>query len=131
MDGQADALQRYGGYALIAAGIGTVAAMSHHPTGVHGGALGPLVHGAMILFLGLLAWAAFRFLPRLRESGGWPGSRRDSAEEILRERFARGEMSAEEYERAMTTLHQDRGRGYYDYVREAEERLNPERGAGS
>jgi hypothetical protein len=31
----------------------------------------------------------------------------------------------------MTTLHQDRARGYDDYVREAEERLNPERGAGS
>jgi putative membrane protein len=109
--------------------------MMHGSQGGWGGP-GPLIFLPFLflfwaLFLGLLAWAAFRFLPRLRESGGWPGGRRNSAEEILRERFARGEMSAEEYERAMTTLRQDRARGYDDYVREAEERLNPERGAGS
>src|SRR5215213_2066614 len=91
--------------------------MMHGPQGDWGGP-GPLIFLPFLflfwaLFLGLLVWAAFRFLPRLRES------------------FARGEMSAEEYERAMTTLRQDRARGYDDYVREAEERLNPERGAGS
>ena len=47
---------RYAGVALVAASIGTVAVMSHHPTGAHSGALGPAVHGAMILFLGFMAF---------------------------------------------------------------------------
>jgi putative membrane protein len=51
----------------------------------------------------------------------------DSAEGILRERFARGEITADEYERALGAL---RGRSpdkdYEDYVREAEEELRSE-----
>lgn len=56
MDEATDRLQRYGGFALIAAGIGTVGAMAHHPSGAHGGALGPIVHGVMILLLALQAF---------------------------------------------------------------------------
>lgn len=52
----------------------------------------------------------------------------DTAEDILRERFARGEITAEEYERSIGAL---RGRfpdkDYEDYVREAEEELRSER----
>ncbi|MGQ0589346.1 MAG: hypothetical protein ACT4N8_07430, partial [Sphingosinicella sp.] len=48
---------RIGGAALIAAGAGTVLAMAHHPTGAHGGGLlGPSVHAAMIVLLGLTAF---------------------------------------------------------------------------
>ena len=50
------------------------------------------------------------------------------AEGILRERFARGEITADEYERSIGAL---RGRSpdkdYEDYVREAEEELRSER----
>jgi uncharacterized membrane protein len=97
---------------------------------------GPLIFPFIFLFwvliLGSLAWAAFRLVPRLREGGGnWTGGRKDPAEEILRERFARGETSAEEYTRAIRTLRGDGPAGYEDYVREAEERPDPDRGPGS
>jgi putative membrane protein len=87
-----------------------------------------------ILILGGLAWAALRVIPRWREGGGgWPGGggRRDPAEEILRERFARGETSAEEYTRALNTLRGDGPADYEDYVREAEEGTDPNRGPNS
>lgn len=51
---ETDSLTRFGGVALVAASIGTVLAMAHHPTGAHGGGLGAIVHGAMILFLALM-----------------------------------------------------------------------------
>ncbi len=85
------------------------------------------------LFLALLVWAAFRFLPGWQE-GGRRRARRDPAEEILRERFARGEITAEEYLRSAKAMRADEPRGYEEYVREAEERLGPEgpeRGTGS
>src|SRR3712207_9446257 len=56
-----------------------------------------------------------------------PGATRDSAEEILRERFARGDISAEEYEKTMKAMRETPPRkNYEDYVREAEERLRSE-----
>jgi putative membrane protein len=55
------------------------------------------------VFLSLLVWFAVRVFSR--ESGApRPGATIDSAEEILRERFARGDISAEEYERALEIL---------------------------
>ncbi|MCA3748647.1 MAG: SHOCT domain-containing protein [Rubrobacter sp.] len=51
--------------------------------------------------LALIAWAIVRIFPSNRGGGE---ARRDPAEEILRERFARGEISAEEYERGLETL---------------------------
>jgi uncharacterized membrane protein len=83
------------------------------------------------LFLALAAWAAFRLIPKLREGGGWPRGGRSSAEEILRERFARGETSAEEYGRAMKVLREDGPTDYEGYVREAEDAPGTDRGAGS
>ena len=47
--------------------------------------------------LALIAWAITRIFPGQR-GGEQPGARGDSAEELLRQRFARGEIDAEEYE---------------------------------
>jgi putative membrane protein len=79
------------------------------------------------VFLSLLVWFAVRVFSR---EGGTtrPGATIDSAQEILRERFARGDISAEEYEKSMQTLRDTPPqKAYEDYVREAEERLRSER----
>ena len=57
---------RTAGAALIAAAAGTVLAMAHHPTGPHGGAIGGIVHGAMIA---LLALGTFGFAHLARRRG--------------------------------------------------------------
>jgi putative membrane protein len=72
----------------------------------------------LLVFVGLVALIAWG-LPRIlsaRQGGG------DSAEEILRQRFARGEIGAEEYERSYEALRKD----YEDYVREAKEQTRDE-----
>ena len=51
----------------------------------------------------LIAWVVRRIFPRRSEDDRLEAPR-DSAEEILRERFARGDISAEEYERALEIL---------------------------
>ena len=78
-------------------------------------------------FVTVAVWGVTRFLPSLR------GERADSAEEILRERFARGEVSAEEYLKSYEVLHGSPSRkSYEDYVQDAMERLRPGgRGTGS
>ena len=76
-----------------------------------------------VAFFGLIVWGALRIL-----SVGKIGERADSAEEILRQRFASGEMDAEEYERSLEALRRGSSqKGYEDYVREAEEELRSER----
>ena len=54
----------------------------------------------LILFLGglvaVVTWLVVRLFPKVRRDER-PEPPRDSAEEILRERFARGEITAEEY----------------------------------
>jgi putative membrane protein len=72
----------------------------------------------LLVFVGLvalIAWGVSRILS-VRQGGG------DSAEEILRQRFARGEIGAEEYERSYEALRKD----YEDYVREAKEQVRDE-----
>ena len=113
-----------------------VQGMMHGPHGGWGGPPGPLLFLPSLFlfwaaFLALAAWAAFRLIPRLRGGGGWPGSGRSSVEGILRERFARGETSAEEYGRALKVLREDGPTDYEGYVREAKEGPGPDRGAGS
>ncbi len=54
-------------------------------------------------FLVLIAWAVVRIFPE-RRGGERPEVRDQAAEEILRGRFARGEINAEEYERSMKVL---------------------------
>ena len=74
----------------------------------------------LLVFVGLLvliAWGVPRILS-VRQGGDGA----DSAEEILRQRFARGELNAEEYERSYEALRKD----YEDYVREAKEQLGDE-----
>jgi putative membrane protein len=60
-----------------------------------------------ILFWGglvvLIASLVVRIFPKVRGDER-PGAPRDSAEEILRERFARGEITAEEYEKSLEIL---------------------------
>lgn len=53
---QTGSIIRAGGMALVAASIGAVAAMAHHPSTAHSGMLGPIVHAAMIVFLALQAF---------------------------------------------------------------------------
>jgi putative membrane protein len=64
-----------------------------------------------IIFLGaivaLVVWALFRVFPDLRRRASGTFSRvqqGDPAEEILHQRFARGEINAEEYQQALRLL---------------------------
>ena len=61
----------------------------------------------LILFLGglvaVVAWLVVRIFPRVRRHEPLEAPR-DSAEEILRERFARGEITAEELQRSIENL---------------------------
>ena len=84
---------------------------------------------AILVLAGLLvvaAWSVARILPSRRVE------RASSAEEILRERFARGEISAEEYVKSYQVLHETPlQRSYEDYVRYLMDRLKPGRDTGS
>ena len=71
-----------------------------------GGFLGPWILVPFLFWIGLLVLVALvvrRLFPGRRRDGG-TGAPRDSAEEILRERFARGEVSEGEYLRALGIL---------------------------
>ena len=61
----------------------------------------------LIVFLGGLVaavvWLGVRIFPKVRGDERMEAPR-DSAEEILRERFARGEITAEEYQRSIEIL---------------------------
>jgi hypothetical protein len=90
-----------------------------------------LIEGGMALLvlaglrrpLAVASWRLTRILPSRR------GERAGSAEEILRVRFARGEISAEEYVKSYEVLHESQSqRSYEDYVRDDMERLRPGRG---
>jgi uncharacterized membrane protein len=81
----------------------------------------------LLLLVGLLVlivWGASRFLSVRR-----PVGQLDSAENILRNRFARGEIASEEYERSLEVLRESpppvtpQWRNYEDFVREAMWRL--------
>ncbi|MBI4180847.1 MAG: SHOCT domain-containing protein [Chloroflexi bacterium] len=53
----------------------------------------------MILFWGLVIWGIVALVRGLSQSGGADSSNRaDSALEILKKRYARGEINKEEYE---------------------------------
>ena len=66
-----------------------------------------------LLVLGLVVWAIIKFFPDWQDRLGLnnrreDSSRDDSAEETLRQRFARGEIDAEEYERSLEVLRNGR-----------------------
>ena len=71
----------------------------------------------LILFLGglvaVVTWLVVRIFPKVRRDERLEAPR-DSAEEILRERFARGEISAEEFQRSIETLRSVTARGARD-----------------
>jgi uncharacterized membrane protein len=52
----------------------------------------------------VIAWTVARIFPKGRGDDERSEAPRDSAEEILRERFARGDISAEEYKRSLEVL---------------------------
>lgn len=82
----------------------------------------------MVALVGLILFIALRIF-----SGHQGFSRTNSAKDILRERFARGEVSAEEYEQSMQVLRDSNPphKSYEDYIREAMNRLRRDRGADS
>lgn len=66
----------------------------------------PLLLGGGLL--ALIVWAISTAFP-VRRDNGRQEPRRESAEDILRERFARGEIDTGEYESSLKTL---RGEGH-------------------
>lgn len=58
-------------------------------------------------FLALIAWIVVRIFPNQRGNYPAQGPRGDSAEDILRQRFARGEINSDEYERTLSVLRGD------------------------
>jgi putative membrane protein len=61
----------------------------------------------VLLVLGVVVWAIIRVVPDWQDRMGL-NRREDSAEETLRQRFARGEIDAEEYERSLEVLRNGR-----------------------
>lgn len=55
---------RIAGAALIATAASIVLAMAHHPTDVHSGSLGQIVHGAMIVLIAVTAFGFAHFAIR-------------------------------------------------------------------
>jgi putative membrane protein len=100
------ALVLFGGAGMFGMGP-MMQGFGNGPGGMMGGGgfgfwwmLGPiLIWGGLLV---LVAWAIARIFPAGRRDGG--EERRDSAEEILRERLARGEIDREKYERTLETL---------------------------
>ena len=60
-----------------------------------------------LLVLGLVVWAIIKFFPDWQDRLDL-NRREDSAEETLRQRFARGEIDAEDYERSFEVLRNGR-----------------------
>ncbi len=75
----------------------------------------------LILFLGglvaVVTWLVVRIFPKVRRDERLEAPR-DSAEEILRERFARGEITAEEFQRSIEILRGGTAREVRDGNRE-------------
>ncbi len=64
-----------------------------------------LFWGGLLVFA---AWALIRIFPNRGGDDRGSGVQEESAEEILRKRFARGEIDAEEYERSIEVLKGER-----------------------
>ena len=60
----------------------------------------------LVLVLGLVVWAIIKVVPDWQDRVGLD-RREDSAEETLRQRFARGEIDAEEYEERHRILREE------------------------
>jgi uncharacterized membrane protein len=62
----------------------------------------------LLLVLVVAVWALIKAFPDWQDRVGLNSRREDSAEETLRQRFARGEIDAEEYERTLEVLRNGR-----------------------
>src|SRR5215203_427008 len=75
----------------------------------------------LVAFLGglvaVVTWLVVRIFPKVRRDERLEAPR-DSAEEILRERFARGEITTEEFQRSIEILRGVTARGVRDGNRE-------------
>jgi len=60
-----------------------------------------------LLVLGLVVFALIKVFPDWQDRAGLNNRREDSAEETLRQRFARGEIDAEEYEERHRILREE------------------------
>jgi uncharacterized membrane protein len=60
-----------------------------------------------LLVLGVVVWAIIKVFPDWQDRLGLNSRREDSAEETLRQRFARGEIDAEEYEQRLRILREE------------------------
>jgi uncharacterized membrane protein len=58
----------------------------------------------LLVVLGVVIFALIKAFPDWQDRLGLDNRREDSAEETLRQRFARGEIDAEEYERSLEVL---------------------------
>lgn len=90
--------------------------------------------GSLFSLFFMVALVALILFIALRVFSGRQGfGRTNSAEDILRERFARGEVSAEEYEQSMQVLRDSNPphKSYEDYIREAMSRLRRDRSTDS
>jgi putative membrane protein len=70
-----------------------------------GGGVGTIL---LLVVLVVVVWAIIKLVPDWQDRLGLNGRREDSAEETLRQRFARGEIDAEEYERSLEVLRHGR-----------------------
>jgi putative membrane protein len=71
-----------------------------------GGGVGTIL---LLVVLAVAVWAIIKIFPDWQDRVGLSSTRReDSAEETLRQRFARGEIDAEDYERSLEVLHNGR-----------------------
>ena len=61
-----------------------------------------------LLVLGVVVWALIKVFPDWQDRLSLIGRREYSAEETLRQRFARGEIDAEDYERSLEVLRHGR-----------------------
>ena len=61
-----------------------------------------------LLVLGVAVWALIKVFPDWQDRVGLNNGREDSAEETLRQRFARGEIDQEEYEERHRVLRKER-----------------------
>ena len=62
----------------------------------------------LLLVLGVVVWAIIKVFPDWQDRVGLNRRREDPAEETLRQRFARGEIDAEEYEERHRVLSEER-----------------------
>jgi putative membrane protein len=70
-----------------------------------GGGVGTIL---LLVVLAVAVWAIIKVFPDWQDRVGLSSRREDSAEETLRQRFARGEIDAQEYERSLEVLRNGR-----------------------